>query len=453
MAIQLPALSVNPPQAPDVLGQFGNALRLKSLLQGQQIAAQQLQGAEQENQLRALQVKDQQGLREAAKGIDWTSRDAFDQFLNTASQSGVSPQTLSAISLQRQQYLKSVADTDKASNELNLQRNNMLLGHIDSLRGIADPSQRAAAAKQQGAQILSGNLISDPQTKSLVEKMASGEYVPSDEELSIFEGGLIDHNTQIADALKRAQTASAEASKEKTVAETEKTQLETKALKDFGAMTPAQRQAKYIFLVGNKKQGVKLTPDQEAFISSYEQEKSIGPRAAASVAVVPVQTVNEKGEPVTKILPRTEAAGEYAAPPTADQRNRARAFDPAFAVLEDIRKYADKINTKEGASARLSGLYRSAKAKAGYDSDVRLLESKVGELSQLIRALGEKGTLAEGDVTRAVALIPQPSDTKTEKDKKLSDLEAILKASAGTVEKTPGSEGVTRPHSDPLGIF
>jgi hypothetical protein len=67
MPIQLPALDIRPAQQTDPLEQVGKVLSLKSLLQQQkmqpgqlQLQQQQITAGEQENQIRARQIQDQQ---------------------------------------------------------------------------------------------------------------------------------------------------------------------------------------------------------------------------------------------------------------------------------------------------------------------------------------------------------------------------------------------------------
>ena len=122
---------------------------------------------------------------------------------------------------------------------------------------------------------------------------------------------------------------------------------------------------------------------------------------------------------------------------SAKEREGIQALDIPLGIIADIEKYADKINTEQGVAARTSGVVRSMKSYFGHDADVTALKSKIGTLALLIRALGEKGTLAEGDVSRAIALIPTVTDTKTEKDNKIRDLKQIL--SSAKAVKTKGA--------------
>ena len=77
--------------------------------------------------------------------------------------------------------------------------------------------------------------------------------------------------------------------------------------------------------------------------------------------------------------------------------------------------------------------------------DATLLKAQSAYLSRIIRSLGEKGALAEGDVQRAFGAIPQVSDTEEVAVAKLAQLREVLskyKASASGrkdkgKEKTP----------------
>ncbi|HZW05400.1 MAG TPA: hypothetical protein VFF58_00700 [Candidatus Nitrosotalea sp.] len=199
-SIPLPALDLKPVQQPDMMGDVSKLMALKSMMGQQQIQQQEIQ----KNQL-ALQ--DQQTLRESQKDVDWTQPDAFDKWIGNAQQKGVSPQTLSSLALQRSQYQEQLAKTDTASLAAEKERNSQLQGHIDAVKGITDPAKRAAAAQTQGKQILEGGLAKTPQHQQIAQALAEGKYVPTDDELSLFENGLTDHNTQIDQRLKMAETA------------------------------------------------------------------------------------------------------------------------------------------------------------------------------------------------------------------------------------------------------
>ncbi len=205
--IPLPALDIRPPQPNDPLGAFEKLQALRSMANQQQIQQQQIQSGQQENQLRALQLQDQQTLRSSAKDLDWSKPDTFDKWIANAQQNGVSPQTLSQLSLQRAQYQEQLAKTDTATLTAQKEVNSQLQGHIDAIKGITDPTKRSQAAQLQGSQILQSGIARTPQAQQMAQALASGKWVPSDDDLEMFENGLTDHNTQIEQRLKQAETA------------------------------------------------------------------------------------------------------------------------------------------------------------------------------------------------------------------------------------------------------
>jgi hypothetical protein len=232
--IPLPALSIQPPQQQDPLTGISRLVALRDAMQRskllplqQQALTQENQARGQENQLRSFQIQDQQTLRQAAKGIDWSKDDAFDKLVNAAQSGGVSPQTLQSIATTRQAFLRSVAETDEATNKATLQRNNLLLGQVDALANIKDPAKRAQQAPQWAAGILSQKgLVRDAQTAQQLQAVANGQYQPTDDDLQMLRNHLTDHNTQIETTLKQAQTTEANSRAGEAEAQTRKINAE-----------------------------------------------------------------------------------------------------------------------------------------------------------------------------------------------------------------------------------
>jgi hypothetical protein len=203
-----PALAVQAP--PDPSQGLQRAVQLSQLLQNapiqRQILQQQAQAGQLENQQRSLQLQDQTLLRSSAKGLDWTDPNTFDKWLNNAQQNGVSPQTLSALALQRAQYKQQLAKTDQDTLAAEKTRNDMLQGHLDAIKGITDPVKRQQQGQLQAQQILASGLARNPQEQAQYQALASGQVpIPSDEDLSMLEAGLQDHSAQVEQQLKQAQ--------------------------------------------------------------------------------------------------------------------------------------------------------------------------------------------------------------------------------------------------------
>jgi hypothetical protein len=205
--IPLPALALKTPEQPDPLASFQRLMALRNMGQQQQMQQQQMQENAQTIQEGQLKLQDQQNLRQAAKNVDWTDPDGFTKFLKNAQQLNVSPQTLSQLSLQRSQYQEQIAKTDTATLAADKERNNQIQGHLDAVKGISDPQKRATVAQAQAQQMLSAGLVKDPGLTQKVQAVAQGQYVPSDDDISMIEAGLTDHNTQIEQQLKQSETA------------------------------------------------------------------------------------------------------------------------------------------------------------------------------------------------------------------------------------------------------
>src|SRR4051812_29978451 len=60
MSIPLPALGVQPPQQPDLLGQVAKVRQIQAMGQEQKLRGQQIQTGEIENQMRQRELQDQQ---------------------------------------------------------------------------------------------------------------------------------------------------------------------------------------------------------------------------------------------------------------------------------------------------------------------------------------------------------------------------------------------------------
>ena len=79
VGIPLPELDVTKPSPappPDALAEFQRAAALKTAAGQQQIQQQQVQGMSQQNQMQAMQLKDQQTLRDLATTGNYVQKDS-----------------------------------------------------------------------------------------------------------------------------------------------------------------------------------------------------------------------------------------------------------------------------------------------------------------------------------------------------------------------------------------
>jgi hypothetical protein len=136
-------------------------------------------------------------------------------------------------------------------------------------------------------------------------------------------------------------------------------------------------------------------------------------------------------------------------------------FAAAKAMLKEYKDVSERLLTAEdalglvGQKARLAYGYYT-----GTDEDAVRLRALQATVPLLVRALGEKGTLATQDVQRALDAVPAFGDTRQSSRAKIAQLEKFI----ATVEKSirelrPGLErqrGSLDPSvttdNDPLGI-
>ena len=144
-----------------------------------------------------------------------------------------------------------------------------------------------------------------------------------------------------------------------------------------------------------------------------------------------------------------EALGRQ--PINPHQRETLASFDQARSILDDIEQYAEKVpDVEPGVMGRVFGGGKNyMNAILQTDENAALLMSKAGELSQVARAMGERGTLATGDIARAAGLIPLVTDTKAVRRKKMADLRTFFDKGESAFRKSLGPGGGTSPKRAP----
>lgn len=200
-SIPLPALHIQPPENP--LDQAGKVLQLKSLMQGQALQQQQLQGATLQNQIAQQQVQDMKNIRAAYTdpSVDWSKPDAWDKFTSAIQKNGgASPQTLFQLNATRLDQKAKLAQIDKDTLAADKERSNQLLGRLDGYNNLPD-EQKATAWPGVIKQAVNDGLIKDP---NVAQKLLSTP-APDNDTLKAFENGLLDHTTQVDLAIKKQE--------------------------------------------------------------------------------------------------------------------------------------------------------------------------------------------------------------------------------------------------------
>lgn len=176
-------------------------------------------------------------------------------------------------------------------------------------------------------------------------------------------------------------------------------------------------------------------------------------RNAANVAririrprVQKVSTVGVDGKPVTRFIDIDTGATihEEVAAPTSDERNRQAASGRAAGVLQAISDLSERINVNQGAAAKIIGAAERAKAEANLNDDVSEYEAVVSGFTPLLaRAVGHSGVLTEQDVQSVRKMLPQPTDSKSVRDRKVQRINALMGdlSGAGTGSGSGGGGG------------
>jgi hypothetical protein len=273
----IPLVALSGQQQPGPIDQMGKAMELKSLLGGQQVQQQQIQAGQQENQMRSLQLQDQQTLRSLSP--KYVQKDSqgnvtgynLDGLVSDASSKGVSPQTLQALQLSHAQAVKGLADADKATLDNEATKNKMAYEVLEGIRGQADPVAKQAAY-QQGVQTLQ---------KAGVDTSKFPPTVPNDSMLDSFEAGIGQHAQQIDDAKKVADINKSKTDAFKEVPGTgmffNPVTGESKMSAAGQTLTPAMMENKYVSIQEAMRLQQPVSPQDKAFVQSYEKMKTLVP--------------------------------------------------------------------------------------------------------------------------------------------------------------------------------
>lgn len=109
---------------------------------------------------------------------------------------------------------------------------------------------------------------------------------------------------------------------------------------------------------------------------------------------------------------------------SADQKKAIASASNAESVINQIEQSYYETGGAQGA---LKGSVRNLAGKARLDQSANYYNAqKEGYLSRIARAFGEVGTLNEGDIQRAVNLMPDLADTPENAQKKIQGLRILL---------------------------
>lgn len=119
-------------------------------------------------------------------------------------------------------------------------------------------------------------------------------------------------------------------------------------------------------------------------------------------------------------------------PLSVDQRKQLATKSGALAALNEVRTISKRVNNfgpgPAGVNRLIKGTSNFYGAITQTNPDAAQLNAQSGILAQIVRGLGEVGTLATKDVERVLALIPNGSTTREVASRNLAEIERILQA-------------------------
>lgn len=398
-SIPLPALSIQPPaQQPNMLE---NLMRLQQLKQSQammpgQLQAQQqsLQAGQLENQQRQQQLKNIQVAPDVLK--DWYSQGKDVQALPQIVAKHGGTMDLANSLIKQQQDVENLSK-DQAANQISA--NDRLMGHIDAIKGIDDPTKRAQVAQSQATQILGAGLVKDPQSAQMLQAVAAGQHVPTDDELNLFEKGLTTHTAQIKNALDAstqgkndAEAAAANANAAKINAEMKFYQqrglapgvpLDAQEASDWMSKNPGKGLAEFM------KYKSTLVP---AFnINMQKNDGGMGPGAsgggsgAAGAGGATAKPANPMDQAPGMLKPSIQAVLDYRSPMPPQGRN-----NPRNNAIRDWVNKVDPTYDETTFPARNKVLTEYVKdASSGDLGAINTALGHLGELNQAAKALSQ----------------------------------------------------------------
>jgi hypothetical protein len=177
------------------LQEYARAISIKSALQQQQTQAQlaplQIQGAQQENQMRGLQLQDQLLWRKVASdpAVDWSKPEAMTNAVNSFVQQGGSPMLAQQVRMGQVDYLSKIATMNETQFKTQQARQDDLVGRAKSVSDEPDPVQRQNLWTQHVGELKQNGIdtsslpaqVPDPQTLTatlnhLLSQKAQTEY-------------------------------------------------------------------------------------------------------------------------------------------------------------------------------------------------------------------------------------------------------------------------------------
>lgn len=196
----LPALQIRPPADP--LEQYGKVLSLKSLLQGQQLGAEELKTRQLQNQQTQGDIADQQKITQAYIQANGN----LDQTVDLAAKAGVKPQTLLKLKAASTDQQTKVAALSK-DQLANAKAQTDLVGQHTAAILALPPEQRKDAVKQSLSQMVQQGVMPPDQAGQQFQQYLD----QGDDWLKLHGAAAMSANEQLTAEFKRREDARAAA--------------------------------------------------------------------------------------------------------------------------------------------------------------------------------------------------------------------------------------------------
>jgi hypothetical protein len=134
-----------------------------------------------------------------------------------------------------------------------------------------------------------------------------------------------------------------------------------------------------------------------------------------------VNTVDEAGNPVVKIVPKVSGAS-YPAAPTSAERTQAHTLPEVKSVIQDLDTLSSGINTKEGLGQWVTGAKRQAAAAVNQDDNAANYLSVKRAWTLTLARLQAQQRISNQEMVNATQLAPEMTDPKNVRDNKIARL-------------------------------
>lgn len=362
---QLPNYSVQPVQVPDQLAQYGRLLQLKQMQQQQQEFPLRMQALQQQTQLGAgqvqqqqIQLKDQQAMTAAMQSWDGKDVNALVPLVIKNGASAGAVMGLKKNILDQQTQIATAAKDNGQAAEANVQatmkKNDLITG---ALSPLVDPKQVPDAQLPQTLQstvqgLVQQNLLDPAHAQKAEQLVQSGDPNAIRQGIDQFRKTLMAQSQIMDNGLKTAQTQSAQTT-------TAKNQAESQYYQQNGGApgVPLGTQAANIYAIPEGQR----TPAQKLFLQGFEKYNNvtkIQPAAARVQMYMQMpQAVVDPNDPSREIYATKQQALGMEAPASGAAAGARKVLTSAIGG-----KLGDTINAYNTASAHLDMLSQAADA-------------------------------------------------------------------------------------------